>query len=367
MAMALSDLIVQQGPRETSGSRSSNRFDFQKNWIICLILELHLDDKDYLILCDYHDDVTLFNRELSPSLVSYFQIKTKTGGNWTIDSLLARKKGKNGSLLPSILGKLYSDYLIAPSSTNSLTFVSNACYRFKLNGTSGSLSSNSIKCDELSLQELEKIKQQIANECGEECNLPHSPALFFEVTSLSLNDHAAHTKGKVTDFLDSLFPKRKHSVTTVYRMLLDEVRTKTNQEGVFSSFSELQNKKGIGRSHVGEFLKQVAAEIDMPAVWELVSNKLVQENMPSLAILKIQSEWQKYEVERMDHSNDTLQNLRIRVTSSYSELLAENQDISLTKLIQRVLERVSKEGGESLYSTEYIQAMILMESHVSVL
>ena len=36
-------------PREGSGSSISNRFDFQKDWAICKVLELHEKTEDYLI------------------------------------------------------------------------------------------------------------------------------------------------------------------------------------------------------------------------------------------------------------------------------------------------------------------------------
>lgn len=51
--MSLKKLVHDNKPREKSGPRSSNRFDFQKEWAICKLLELHQTDDDYLLVLDY--------------------------------------------------------------------------------------------------------------------------------------------------------------------------------------------------------------------------------------------------------------------------------------------------------------------------
>ena len=43
-------------PRENAGSISSNRFDFQKDWAICKLLELHEQKTDYVLILDFQED-----------------------------------------------------------------------------------------------------------------------------------------------------------------------------------------------------------------------------------------------------------------------------------------------------------------------
>src|SRR5689334_18860686 len=90
---SLLDVIFQVKPREVSGSRSSNRSDYQKSWAFCLLLKLHRTRQDYLVLFDYHDDVVVLDSAGSPSAIDFYQIKTKKGGNWTATLLLKREEG----------------------------------------------------------------------------------------------------------------------------------------------------------------------------------------------------------------------------------------------------------------------------------
>ena len=78
--MTFAEQLVSNLPRETSGSRASSRFDFQKNWVLCHLLELHLEKRDYLVLCDYHDDVVVLERPSNPDQAEFIQIKTKKTG-----------------------------------------------------------------------------------------------------------------------------------------------------------------------------------------------------------------------------------------------------------------------------------------------
>ena len=64
-------------PRENAGSRSSNRFDFQKNWAICKLLELHQNNEDYVLILDLHEDVIILDSSNNPKCADFFQVKTK--------------------------------------------------------------------------------------------------------------------------------------------------------------------------------------------------------------------------------------------------------------------------------------------------
>src|SRR6186713_2202824 len=102
----LKEKLLQVRPRETSGSKTSKRFDFQKNWALCKLLECHKSGKPYALILDYHDDVLLLDSESDPKAVHFYQVKTKEDGHWTLTLLLKRKKGKDGPLL-SPLAKLF--------------------------------------------------------------------------------------------------------------------------------------------------------------------------------------------------------------------------------------------------------------------
>ena len=50
--------MLESFPDDNSGSTASNRFGYQKNWPIYKLLELELLGRDYMIVMDYHEDVS---------------------------------------------------------------------------------------------------------------------------------------------------------------------------------------------------------------------------------------------------------------------------------------------------------------------
>ncbi|MDP3682434.1 MAG: dsDNA nuclease domain-containing protein, partial [Ignavibacteria bacterium] len=85
--MMLKDKIVNTKPREKAGSTSASRFDYQKDYSICKLIESHLTSNDYIIIFDWHEDLIIMDSELNPQTVSFYQIKGKKTGTWTIKQL----------------------------------------------------------------------------------------------------------------------------------------------------------------------------------------------------------------------------------------------------------------------------------------
>ena len=58
-----------------SGSMAYNRLDMQVSQTLHMAIEL-FDNLDYLFVLDYYDDITLFDNDVNPDFVSYYQLKT---------------------------------------------------------------------------------------------------------------------------------------------------------------------------------------------------------------------------------------------------------------------------------------------------
>ena len=70
-ALIKSDITVDTG----SGSMSYNRLEMQVSQTLHMAIEF-FDNLDYLLVLDYYDDITLFENESNPEIVSYYQMKT---------------------------------------------------------------------------------------------------------------------------------------------------------------------------------------------------------------------------------------------------------------------------------------------------
>jgi hypothetical protein len=131
--LSFANRLVTEPQREKSGETGAQRYDYQALWGLSLIFSHHATGTDYAISFEFHDDIILLNSASAPSQASFYQVKTKAKGHWTLSDLTSRKKKKNdptNGLLPSHVGKLYSNYTTFPNDTDKLFFVSNVPCQF---------------------------------------------------------------------------------------------------------------------------------------------------------------------------------------------------------------------------------------------
>lgn len=364
--MELRELITQKKPRENSGARSSNRFDFQQDWVICKLLELHRSSKDFLILLDYHEDVVVIDSEDNPEKMTFYQIKSKDDGNWTTSSLLKRKKGKNGKL-PSILGKLYSCKLTFPKHTLSLNFVSNARYNISLTPIEGEAKRNGTNKKEICFNEIhddevEKIVKQIIEEHSLTDNPDFIDITFLQVTDLNINDRETYVKGKLSDFLEELNPEGKNKPGLVYKVLFDEVKRKTNYEYEVDSFDTLIQHKSIGKTNFSRMINTFTQTNSCEKFWDFTERQLSNEQISINVFLDLKNAWNKYEIERMDYSKGYLMAIKKMVGEIVKPYRKEKE---VFKLYAQLVEPVYKEfllaNPNCYYDEFFVKAIILME------
>lgn len=345
---ALKDILL-ANPREKSGTLASNRFDYQRDWTICKILELHQLRPDYLVLCDYHEDVVVLDSEENPSLASFIQIKTKKTANWTINRLIDQKKSEKGILLNSIMGKLYSCYLRAKAFTEELRFVSNAFFDFRLQNGETGLSRTEINCAELALREIDRMNTKLSLEHDAACSLPEKPMLYFEVSSLSLLDHSGHAKGKVAEFLDHV--DIRSPSTAMYRILFDEIKRSSSYEGDIKDFGELAKRRGIGKSKIQRMIQDMQATPNPDEIWNEIREQLQHEGFPALKVRRLRRIWSTCEVDRMDATRDDIRELMGRIKGICKELSQVNPDLTLTDLESHICSQIrdSSQSHETLF------------------
>ena len=103
-------VLIENKPTEKGGAINEERLTFQKDWAICKLIELHKNQEDYLMIFEYHDDILILDSCENPTLISFYQIKTKTTGHWRTASLLEKQKKPN-----SYLGKLFLNRVKFPT------------------------------------------------------------------------------------------------------------------------------------------------------------------------------------------------------------------------------------------------------------
>jgi hypothetical protein len=362
--MSLKDKIVDTKPRERSGSISGSRFDYQKDWSICKLIESHASQSDFVIIFDWHEDLIIMDSEHNPQKVSFYQIKGKKSGNWTIKQLLESEVGKGGTQLLSIIGKLYDCKTKFELETTSLNFVSNARFSVDLEDKSSSLSKDSICIIELSSGEKEVIKNKIKIEHGLSFEPIFEDITFLEVLDLSLNDSPTHTKGKISNFLDNVSPDKKFNVSSVYRMLFDEVKRRASYNKDIINYNDLLTNKAICKSQFDKIIDATGIKKDYDEIWKRAEATLQNDGLKFQEIKKLRQSWNQLELERMNPKNDYLNIIIESIKSISAEMETKGvfESKSLIQIIDLVLRNFNSLSGIRFsYDDNFIKSIIISE------
>ncbi|WP_439873331.1 dsDNA nuclease domain-containing protein (plasmid) [Bacillus mycoides] len=358
--------IFSTKPPENSGSRSANRFSFQKNWALIKILELHKDKLDYSIVLDYHDDVLVLDSETNPEKIDFYQIKTKSTGksNWTIAALSKFSEGKDKQILNSMLGKLYKNKLNFPEETKSLNFVSNKAYTIKLNDEKNAKDSAAILIpfSTIGTTEREKVEKELKKEmniteCGDifDCT-------FLHITPLSLTESKEHAIGKSSQILREM-GYFKVDPDLFYKFLYGEIELRNDCEKEFHSLEDFIRHKSLAKSAVQSIINHLNPKDDLNDGWNRINEELRATNHFNLYDLKqLESKWKEWEVRIL--TNDLA--LISTIQNAINELIKINlhKCSSVYDLLINVYEEyvlLDKEYPEELFNKYEIQALILMQ------
>ncbi len=359
--LSLTEKIVKTKPREKSGSVSSSRFDYQKDWSLCKLIDTHRSGSDYIAIFDWHEDLLIMDNETRPNSITFYQIKGKKSGNWTVSSLISSDKDKDGELLLSILGKLYDCKSKFNIETSSLNFVSNARFNVKLSAGDKSLSKDSICIIELSEDERKEIVGKIKSEHKLKDDPKFEDITFLKVVDLSLDDSSGHAKGKITEFLDEIFPGKSFNVPSVYRMLFDEVKRRTSCNKDILTFDDLVNNKGIAKSQFEDIIRATGIKTDYKEIWRRAEIEL-QANLVSFQDRrKLGQNLTRLELEKMEPNNHVLFSLITKVKSLIIEEETNLVGLNLHQQIETILGKLKSHAIPTGYDDFFLRAIILFE------
>jgi Cap4 dsDNA endonuclease len=347
-------------PRDLSGPRSSNRFDYQKDWAILKMMEMYEAGEDFLLVMDYYDDVVIYDSDTDPENVSFFQIKTASK-NWTLKELTKRNQGKNGPSL-SILGKMYECKMQFPEHTLSLNFISNYTYNLKLSSGEKSLTKTKISLSELDTSSISDIVKKVIDEHNLKDNPDFIEITFFEVSELLVNKRETYLRGKLAEFIERQNPDSKYKISLIYDALYSEVKVKNNYEGKITNFDELVKHKGISRKQFHEQVQIFSEEDGDQELWTFISNRLTQEGISFSESLKLNRAWNEYRVEKMNYANLTLRKVVSEVSNIIESFITKEVNSLNNDLLVPAYEKyLLKNNSHPLFKEHYIKVIILME------
>lgn len=350
--------------REKGGSIASNRLDYQKDWSLCKLLEIHESGNDYVLIFEHDDDLLILDSEDKPKKISFYQVKTKDTGNWKLGDLIKRPSSEKLKL--SYLGKLYSNKIKYGKKTNSLNFISNAKFDISSDKFGEGLKLKEICLNECNKKELNKISNQLKVEHTLKGN-PECGIIFLKVSDLSLSDSSSHTKGKISDFISKLNPDKNYRVDLIYKEIFNEIRRKCNYESMPSDLNELKSHKGISKKQFTKMLEVMGMSGDSQKfddIWNISQQRLNQEKEDVKIIISIKREWIRYEANIIDQTDSLHIKLCSLIKMLIEDYVKDNKKIeSLKEFLNTILERYKQsefnKNYQEVYNDGYIKAVIL--------
>ncbi|MBK6266145.1 DUF4297 domain-containing protein [Marivirga sp. S37H4] len=350
--------IISTRPRENSGSSSSNRFDYQKDWAICKLLELHTNPEDYLLTLEHHDDVIIFDSSSDPTKISFYQVKTNKKNHWTLNELIKQKKGKT-SLLNSPLGKLFDHLVKFGNKVESLNFITNNKVKGVLADKSKCEDTSGFCLSELKSTELDKIIVALKNEHSLNDLKDFQNITFFKLGELDIDKHSDLAKARIVDFLDKNFSDLSYKIAPLYKSIFDEIKMKTDYEKSVTNFEELKSKKSISRNDFDRYIKELESSNTIPKTTLSIENRLNAENASFQTVQSFKAQSRIYELKKMSYNDKAFRRIESEIRKTKSELTFDEKSSLLSCQKQIINELNTKNLANNSVSEALIEAMVL--------
>lgn len=271
--LALASLHTQK-PREKSGSRTTSRFQFQANFSILKILDLHESGNDYRVLFDHFDDLTVLNSSDAPTRIQFYQIKGRDSGkHWTIKQLV--KEDKTGASPKSIIGKMYKNAADFPAEAECAAFASNASYDFLLkDGTKTTTDHATIVGAQLHSTELQAIDAILETDFPSPRNPTCEGILLFERTNLPLQQQATFVTGRLAEHLATYAGEEGFAIRALYEVLIQNVMARAGNTEDAGSLELLHKNKSLARSEIAALVERARTKRNFETSWPIILTEL---------------------------------------------------------------------------------------------
>lgn len=355
--MSTVDKLARTKPKENAGSRSSNRFEYQINWGLNLLLKMEEANEDYIMILDYHDDIVVCNSDSDSEYIDFYQIKTNISNMWTLGGLVGDNKKKtesssNPDFGLSIIAKLIS-HVRQFEDSRKLYFVTNSRLAKSIYGASD----EEISFDQLKPDAQNSIKEKVKKELDDIDDCAFERLVFIQ-NQMNVNDYEQTMLGKLAQFL-----KRKFNIITdidaVYTTLIGQLRKKNNCEIEVGNKEELLKNKAISHLEFKDYLKKLSIQKGFTEIRrEIISD--------------ISNDVSFYEKDRiyrclgsifqdlMNYEDDELQNLYSEINNKMSSFAVQVECKSLWNYTNSIYNSLMLSYNNYKQHDEfYIKALIL--------
>ncbi len=350
MRKSLLDALIEKPQRETSGSDTSARFDYQKGWAFCQMLRRHMEQADYLVAFEFHDDVLFLTPSESPTSAEFFQVKTSSSAKpRKVSSLLLRPKGTN-----SILGKMFLNFdgLLAEHKVQVI-LVSNVAFEF---------AGSDISASELPAlfrtKIVEKLKEEIPTFIEDQVEQLH-----FVVSGVSIEAMNSYLHGEAMELFNVRFGEgHGYNVHSWVRLLHSEIKRKNDYASDnIKSIDDLILRKCIRKSTVDNSLELLSTQKRTAPDLSLINGELKDAGWSSQALMRMGKKMPQAVADYTDSINLVARELVERL----EKLFDSSPDKDLSKFIE-LAEQDLQFSLSAPYDLAYLRALSVVVYHEKI-
>ncbi|WP_394697026.1 DUF4297 domain-containing protein [Pseudoxanthomonas japonensis] len=363
MGKSLKDLLIELEEREDAGSISADRFDYQKDWALLRLLGLHRKDGDYVLLCEFHEDIAVIDDPNNPTALSLFQVKTSEKGNWSVNKLVKQKPSKAGAPLPSILGKLCGRAKDISGGVVDFHIVTTTGFSAKDGKSKKIMDSpgHSLASKFLEASEWKELNSALHVELGIDLTSALQETLVFAVAELPLRMHPQAVSGELSSFLEEYAPGSLISPAAFYRTLFDELRRITvAKKPSGASFAQVCAAKGVDRKKFDRMLAGAVRSAPHSFPFKSIDQELHRDGVSLGRRLDLGVASKSYYVRSLRSNDAALRSDRRVLVSAAENALRKNPELRMLELAEVALEHAKLDPIYGMAELSDSEALVLV-------
>lgn len=362
--IAILEAALLSKERESSGTDTVKRFDYQLHWAIKKCIELHKLNQKFVLLYEFHDDIAILPCETNPEHVEYYQIKTTTETYWLFSDILRKQDNKM-----SIVEKLFYNVDKHKDAVSKVELVSNKPFKFLVSQDEDkknkkySHKEHLFNITHIHDDEIEKFYNHLTHTYKFENIDPRQPVVSFNHSSLGLRGFKTSVKGELLEWASGISKEGLVDTNWIY----DEIKTaiensRDTSETQYESLADLIKKRGFCFSDIQEIADLLSTGNKSKESKILEETKaLIKQDFPSLQCNRMLRELTDYNTMLLSPSNIPIKQLQAEIIK-HLESITSRMDIDtapeLCRIVQAVLTCTS---FQTHLSQNYIWAAICYE------
>ena len=273
-----------------SGSLAYNRLDMQVSQAIHMAVELY-ENLDYLLVLDHYDDITIFDSENSPAVVSYYQMKSHEE-SITISTVIREEW----------LPKLYLHLQDGAWNVKELGLITPCVLKVTASKKDG-ITEQVLSGEKTPFSKIDAVTQaKIREDIGKALSIPADEvdlSKFVHMrTTLTIAKHRDIAEQNLNSFLRETYPNITLDMAkTIFNTLVELLSQRQSCEGLDkdSDFETVRKNKGVSKNDVTRVIDN-AMMVCIPTFEEIVQWTGYQESEQrelSLAYFQVFTDEQK--------------------------------------------------------------------------